>query len=318
MSTIRKHYRKWQCLVRVKDHPQIIKSFKLREDAKRWGIETELKIRREDAGITNIKYPTFNEIGLRYIDEVSITKKGFVNERNIIKALFCEAWSAYPINKITPDVIGKFRDRQLKSITGTSINRKLDVISTIFTTCKKEWGYPAANPVLSIRRPKKSEPRNRRLSDKELNLLIRGNQTDEVMRNVMQIMLETGMRSGEVIRISHDHLKGATLHIPITKTVPRTIPLTKRGLELIKNATLPFNITVDVIGKKFAKLCKKYKIKDAVPHDLRHNSLSDFMRVKNLNVPETMLIAGHKDPRMLLRIYNNLQVEHVAAKLDKS
>ena len=318
MSTIRKHYRKWQCLVRVKDHPQIIKSFKLREDAKRWGIETELKIRREDAGITNIKYPTFNEIGLRYIDEVSITKKGFVNERNIIKALFCEAWSAYPINKITPDVVGKFRDRQLKSITGTSINRKLDVISTIFTTCKKEWGYPAANPVLSIRRPKKSEPRNRRLSDKELNLLIRGNQTDEVMRNVMQIMLETGMRSGEVIRISHDHLKGATFHIPITKTVPHTIPLTKKGLELIKNATLPFNTTVDAIGKKFSKLCKKYKIKDAVPHDLRHNSLSDFMRVKNLNVPETMLIAGHKDPRMLLRIYNNLQVEHVAEKLDKS
>jgi len=317
MSTIRKHYRKWQCLVRVKDHPQIIKSFKLREDAKRWGIETELKIRREDAGITNIKYPTFNEIGLRYIDEVSITKKGFVNEQNIIKALFCEAWSAYPINKITPDVVGKFRDRQLKSITGTSINRKLDVISTIFTTCKKEWGYPAANPVLSIRRPKKSEPRNRRLSDKELNLLIRGNQTDEVMRNVMQIMLETGMRSGEVIRISHDHLKGATFHIPITKTVPHTIPLTKKGLELIKNANPPFNTTVDAIGKKFAKLCKKYKIEDAVPHDLRHNSLSDFMRVKNLNVPETMLIAGHKDPRMLLRIYNNLQVEHVAAKLDK-
>ena len=317
MSTIRKHYRKWQCLVRVKDHPQIIKSFKLREDTKRWGIETELKIRREDAEITNIKYPTFNEIGLRYIDEVSITKKGFVNEQNIIKALFCEAWSAYPINKITPDVVGKFRDRQLKSITGTSINRKLDVISTIFTTCKKEWGYPAANPVLSIRRPKKSEPRNRRLSDKELNLLIRGNQTDEVMRNVMQIMLETGMRSGEVIRISHDHLKGATFHIPITKAVPHTIPLTKKGLELIKNANLPFNTTVDAIGKKFAKLCKKYKIEDAVPHDLRHNSLSDFMRVKNLNVPETMLIAGHKDPRMLLRIYNNLQVEHVAAKLDK-
>ena len=54
MSTISKHYRKWQCLVRVKDHPQIIKSFKLREDAKRWGIETELKIRREDAGIAKI------------------------------------------------------------------------------------------------------------------------------------------------------------------------------------------------------------------------------------------------------------------------
>ena len=315
MSTIRKHYRKWQCLVRVKDHPQIIKSFKLREDAKRWGIAAELKIRREDVGIAKISYSTFSDIGLRYIADVSIVKKGFINERNIIKALFREAWSAYPLNKITPDIIGKFRDKQLKSITGTSINRKLDVISTIFTTCRKEWGYPAANPVLSIRRPKKNEPRNRRLSEKELTLLIRGNHTSEVMRTIMQIMLETGMRSGEVVRISHDHLRGATLHIPITKTVPRTIPLTKKGLELIKNATLPFNTTVDAIGKKFAKLCKKYKIKDAVPHDLRHNSLSDFMRVKNLNVPETMLIAGHKDPRMLLRIYNNLQVQHVAEKL---
>ena len=98
-------------MVRVKDHPQIIKSFKLREDAKRWGIETELKIRREDAGIAKIKYPTFNEIGLRYIADVSIIKKGFINERNIIKSLFQEPFSAYPINKITPDVIRKFRDR---------------------------------------------------------------------------------------------------------------------------------------------------------------------------------------------------------------
>jgi integrase len=315
MSYVRQHRNSWQSIIRIKGHPNLAKSFKSKTDAKRWALETELKIRREDVGIAKIKYPTFHEIGLKYIADVSITKKGFINERNIIKSFMSESWSEYPLNKITPDIVGRYRDKLSKTISGTSINRKLDVVSTIFTTCRKEWGYPVPNPVLSIRRPKKSEPRSRRLTDAELNLLIRGNHTDETMRTIMQIMLETGMRSGEVIRISHDHLKGATLHIPITKTVPRTIPLTKRGLELIKNATLPFNTTVDAIGKKFARLCKKYKIKDAVPHDLRHNSLSDFMRVKNLNVPETMLIAGHKDPRMLLRIYNNLQVEHVAEKL---
>ena len=58
--------------------------FKKHDDVKRWGNETELKIRREDVGITKIKYPTFNDIGLRYIADVSITKKGLVNERNII------------------------------------------------------------------------------------------------------------------------------------------------------------------------------------------------------------------------------------------
>ena len=40
------------------------------------------------------------------------------------------------------------------------------------------------------------------------------------------------------------------------------------------------------------------------------------MKDKKLNVPETMIIAGHSDPRMLLRIYNNLEVEHVAKKLN--
>ena len=36
---------------------------------------------------------------------------------------------------------------------------------------------------------------------------------------------------------------------------------------------------------------------------------------RKLNVGETMLVAGHKDPRMLLRIYNNLKIDDVAKKL---
>ena len=55
MSTIRKHDNNWQRLVHLKDHTQIIKSFKLKEDMKRWGIETELRIRLENAGIVKIK-----------------------------------------------------------------------------------------------------------------------------------------------------------------------------------------------------------------------------------------------------------------------
>lgn len=137
MATLRIHGKKWQSIIRIVGRPILAKSFNSKTDAKRWADSVENKIRREDAGIAKVKYPTFNEIGLRYIADVSSTKRGFINERNIIKSLMREAWSAYPINKVTPDVIGKFRDKQLKTITGTSINRKLDVISTIFTTCKK-------------------------------------------------------------------------------------------------------------------------------------------------------------------------------------
>ena len=316
MSYLRIHNNKWQSIIRIKGHPTLAKSFKSKTDAKRWGIETELKIRREDAGVAKIKFPTFRDISLRYLNEVSIHKKCFRLERAIITPLGKEAWSEYPINKITPLVIGKFRDKQREIIKDNTINRKLDVISTIYTTCKKEWGYPVINPVLGIRRPKNPEPRDRRFTDAEINLLLRGNRTSELLRTIIAVALETGMRQSEILNIHSEHIKGSTLYIPVAKTKPRTIPLTKKALLILRSCTLPFNIDRYLLGKHFRRLCKHYGIEDAHFHDLRKQSLTNFMLKKKLSVAETMMIAGHSDPRMLLRTYNNLKVEDVAKKLD--
>ncbi len=316
MSYLRIHNNKWQSIIRIKGHPTLAKSFKSKTDAKRWGIETELKIRREDAGVAKIKFPTFRNVSLRYLNEVSIHKKCFKLERAIITPLGNEAWSEYPINKITPLVIGKFRDKQREIIKDNTINRKLDVISTIYTTCKKEWGYPVINPVLGIRRPKNPEPRDRRFTDAEINLLLRGNRTSELLRTIIAVALETGMRQSEILNIRSEHIKGSTLYIPVAKTKPRTIPLTKKALLILRSCTLPFNIDRYLLGKHFRRLCKHYGIEDAHFHDLRRQSLTNFMLKKKLSVAETMMIAGHLDPRMLLRTYNNLKVEDVAKKLD--
>jgi hypothetical protein len=74
MATIRKHYGSWQALIRISGHPHMSKSFSKHGDAKRWAIETELKIRREDAGITKIKELT-----------LTIMKKSNPNQHLIIK-----------------------------------------------------------------------------------------------------------------------------------------------------------------------------------------------------------------------------------------
>jgi hypothetical protein len=63
MATIRKKRGNWQCMIRVINHPNLSKTFKKHEDAKRWGNETELKIRREDAGIVKIKFPSSGSHG---------------------------------------------------------------------------------------------------------------------------------------------------------------------------------------------------------------------------------------------------------------
>ena len=60
--------------------------------------------------------------------------------------------------------INKWKEEKLKTLAGGSVNRKLDVISSMYTTFKREWGYPVDNPVLQVRRPKKAEPREALLS----------------------------------------------------------------------------------------------------------------------------------------------------------
>ena len=84
MSTIRKHGEKWQSLVCISGHPQLSKSFASKADARQWALSTELKIRREDAGVLKIKYPYFKDIALCYINEVSTTKRSYKKERYLI------------------------------------------------------------------------------------------------------------------------------------------------------------------------------------------------------------------------------------------
>ena len=317
MAYLRKHRDKWQSIIRVQGHPHLAKSFKSKTDATRWATETELKIRREDAGIAKIHFAKFEDLARKYIEEISILKKCYRDERYTILGLLKEAWSSYPINKIKPATINKYKDTLAKRVSGGTINRRLDVISSMFTTFKKEWGFPVDNPVLAIRRPKRAAPRDRRFSEAELNLLIRGNHTTPELRSIINIALLTGMRLSEILRIDVRNIEGNTLSIPVAKTKPRVIPLTKDAAAEIKNADLPFRLSKYALDKKFRRLCKKYKIKDAHFHDLRHQALTNFMKDKGLNVPETMMIAGHSDPRMLLRVYNNLEAQHVADKLNK-
>ena len=51
MATLRRRKNNWQAIIRLKNYPNIYKSFKQLKDARRWSSETEINIQREDAGI---------------------------------------------------------------------------------------------------------------------------------------------------------------------------------------------------------------------------------------------------------------------------
>ena len=55
MATIRKRNSLFQAIVRVTGHPTQTKSFAQKKDAKQWSMQTELKFRRDNAGILKRK-----------------------------------------------------------------------------------------------------------------------------------------------------------------------------------------------------------------------------------------------------------------------
>ena len=315
MATIRRRKNNWQVIIRLKGYPAIYKTFSQKHDAKTWALENELKLKREEAGIIKIKYPSFKDIALKYIEEVSIIKKTYRDERYTILSLCRESWSTYPLNRITPLIISKYRDKQSKLVSGSTINRRLDVVSNIFTICIKEWGYPVKNPILSIRRPKKTEPRSRVLSQEEVLKLLSDNTLSIELRQIIIVALETGMRKSEILSIKREHIKSNLLHIPVAKTKSRTIPLTKLAQKTLLESHIPYRINVNTLRHTWKRLMLKHDLNDVCFHDLRHTALTNLFLKKSLTVPEVMLISGHSDPRILLKTYTNLKAQDLVEKI---
>jgi len=315
MATIRKRKGRYQCIVRVSGYPAITKTFDHHKDAKLFGKDLELKLVREEYDLEKKDLPTFREAFIKYRDEIVINKRSVEMENKLIKYILTETWTNLRLDRVTPRVIASYRDKSLKTLKSSSVNRRLGIISHCFTICRKEWDHKVSNPVLSVTRPKNPEPRDRHLTDEELHKLLRGNRASPKMKFIIELALETAMRRSEIANIKPEHWKGNLLKIPVAKTKPRTIPLTPRAQQLLRD-NLPISMSSNAIRLAWVRLCKFYKIKDARMHDLRHMAVNNFANKKNISVADCQIITGHADPRTLLRVYGKSRPKEIADKLN--
>ena len=316
MAYIRRRKGSWQSVVRVHGYPPMTKTFKQKIDAQRYSRDLENKLWREQHNIAKKKFPKFREVLIRYRDEVVIHKRSKEMETKLINYLLTEGFVNFNVNLVDAKLIAQYRDRALRSLKSSSVNRRLAIISHCFTIARKEWGYDVVNPVLSIRRPKNPEPRDRRFTKEEINKILTCNRTSPHMKFIIELALETGMRRSEIANVKSEHIKGNTLKIVQAKVKPRTIPLTPRAGELLKY-NMPIKMSSNAIHLSWVRICKRHSIEDARFHDLRHEALSRMFEVKSLNVPEVQLISGHLEPRTLMRVYANLRPKDLADKLAK-
>lgn len=269
-----------------------------------------------------VKRP-FSDFIIRYMDEVTPKKRRQAWEWSLLNRLLKN--SIADVVEPTESDFAKYRDSRLSEVQGVTVAKELLLISNIFTIATKEWKWwNRDNPISNIRKPKPNPPRDRRVSEQEIEKLKAASKyalpLDSNMKRIMHAFLfaiETAMRAGEISSLTWENInfEKRTAFIPMTKNgEPRTVPLSVRAIELLEQ--LPddneycFNIWN--IAENFYKLRNKTDIKNLHFHDSRHEAITRL--AKKVDALALARIVGHKRVNQLMTYYNE-SPEDIALKL---
>ena len=329
MATYRKRNDKWQARVQRSGQSSIAKSFNNKADAIKWSRNVESQL---DLGTLAPKQtmPRLRPMLERYVAEVTPTKKSESQERYRAAQLMKTKLADMFVDKITGEVVAKYRDQRLTEVSNNTVRLELAFLSVVFEQSRKEWGLAVSNPVRQIRMPKPGKPRTRRLEAGEEEALLKACAASGAhhLHSFVVLAIETGMRFGELAGVQWKHvdMDKRTIYLPDTKNgETRTVPLSTRALAAIQ--ILPRSISgrlftakpgsirsAFLIAVQKAKACNPEGILQNLRfHDLRHEAVSRLFE-KGLNPIEVGMVSGHKTLSMLQR-YTHLRSEELVAKL---
>lgn len=320
MAGFRKRKDRWQVRIqRTGLATPIARTFDLRKDAEIWAREVE---RQLDLGTfqhhQSESFSTLGELLAKYQAEITPRKRGAdVEKSRINKLLKDKKISNLAVNTTLSVGLSKWRDARLKDVSGSTINRELNILSHAINLARKEWGLLNKlpyNPVELIQRPKNNKARDRRLEGREYELLLRAAKDghNAYLHDVIVLAVETGMRQGEIVGIQRAHInsKAKTLTIPETKNGDvRVIPLSRKAFAILSDKAflrVLDGVTVRAVQQSFehclirAKKTAPKLFKDLRFHDLRHEAISRLFE-KGLNQFQVAAISGHKTLQMLKR-----------------
>lgn len=337
MASIRHRQGRWQARVTRLGFAPETKTFGSRDEAIKWSRAIEAEIDRGIfVSIKEAERTTLAELLLRYSREVSPQKRAAKDDIAKLKWLAKQKIAKLSLANLMPSAIAQHRDERLKVVCTGTVLRDLAVIRSVINHARKEWGFGIENPVERVRMPPQSPNRDRVLSTKEEEILLKiltpgplrtadgkfGTATrNPWMHWVVIFALETAMRRGEILALlwKNINIPRRTAYLPITKNGrPRSVPLSKRAIEVLQ--ALPrsidgrvFPVTRWAMEQVFSGACQRAELVDLRFHDLRHTATTRMAK-KVPNLIELSAITGHANLSMLRRYYH-VTAEELALKL---
>ena len=232
---------------------------------------------------------------------------------SLLRGRLLPAFGEKPLDRITHTEVRLWFDRFSRAAPGNA-NNALKLLRQILNLAVAR-GHLQSNPARDIR-PNRRPKLTRFLSTEEIARLHRvldecSGRESEAQADIIRLLLLTGCRRNEIVRLRWAEVNGDTLVLGETKTGPRTVPLNARAraiLERQPRGESPFVFPSPRDPSKLRgphlglwyRVRREAGIEDVRLHDLRHTHASHAV-MNGVPVPVVSRLLGHSNTRMTLR-----------------
>nr|WP_315596699.1 site-specific integrase [uncultured Cupriavidus sp.] len=333
MASFQKVANGWRAQISVKGQRDD-RTFDSKAAAQDWAVKREAEMRSISGG-QGSKTHTVGDVLDDYQRKVSPTKRGARWEMlrlDLIgrKEIDGKAFRNIRLAELKPTHIAAWRDARAREVAGSSVSREMSLLSHALQVARTEWGWLVTDPMKDVRRPPDNPPRDRLISDKEIERITLALGYQEAMPVALPsqrvavaflLAIETAMRSGEILGLTSlaVDLKKRVAHLPLTKSGgARNVPLSSRAVVLLK--MLPavpegqplFALTSASRDALFRKAKEKARIANLTFHDTRHEAITRL--AKKLQPLDLARMTGHTNLQELMTYYNE-SAESIARRL---
>ena len=238
------------------------------------------------------------------------------NFASILKRQLLPAFGSRRLDQITRRMAVRWFDTYGRTAPGRA-NGALDLLAQILNHARA-CGHIASNPVKGVaRNPVRKHTRF--LSREEIARLHRvldryaqGTTSQAQQVDIVRLLLFTGCRKGEIVRLRREEVKGDRIELADSKTGPRTVLLNADAHAILErrmaygSSPWVFSSIKDPSRHQHYGLRLWYVIRaeagigDVRLHDLRHTVASQAT-LAGVPLTVTARLLGHSDVRMTMR-----------------
>lgn len=333
MAQIEKRGSAWRARVRKRGLDRT-ETFRKKAEAVAWATQLEADLAAGRRG--EVPDKTFRELVERYKNEVTPSKRGARPEALRLARTMQDELSDVRLPDLNETHVAAWRDRRMEKVGPASTRREWATLSHACNIAIREWKWLRINPFSMVTKPKAAPPRKRRPMGDEITRILHslGYSEDAPIATKTAAVgaaalfaMETAMRESEIARLRWCDIEGRVAHILQSKSddeihVGRDVPLTTEALRILGrlpraegDAMSPcFGVTAPSIDALWRKAKAMALVDGLTFHDLRREATTRL--AKKVDVLTLAKITGHRDLRILQRVYYAPNMQEVAGMLD--